>query len=81
MRDPFNLSKPPASNPEPIWTKQPLSHKMRDPISFSKSRSLKSFTPKMSLPEASPLQSNKNHLNIKRNNKKEKLFQVRFLVG
>ena len=31
MRDPFNLSKPPASNPEPIWIKQPLSHKMRDP--------------------------------------------------
>ena len=72
MRDPFNLSKPPASNPEPIWIKQPLSYKMRDPFSLSKSRSLKSFTPQMSLPEASSLQSNKNMLGIRRNNKKGK---------
>ena len=46
MRDPFNFTKSPASNPEPIWIKQPLSYKMRDPFSLSKSRSLKSFTPK-----------------------------------
>ena len=73
MRDPFNLSKPPASNPEPIWIKQPLSHKMRDPFSLSKSRSLKSFpTPSPSLPEASSLLSNENHLNIRRNNEKGK---------
>ena len=67
MRDPFNLSKPPASNPEPIWIKQPLSYKMRDPFP--------------SLPEASSLLSNENHLNIRRNNEKEKRFQMRLLVG
>ena len=73
MRDPFNLSKPPASNPEPIWIKQPLSYKMLDPFSFSKSRSLKSFpTPSPSLPEASSLLSNENNLNIRRNNEKGK---------
>ena len=73
MRDPFNLSKPPASNPEPIWIKQPLSYKMRDPFSLSKSRSLKSFpTPSPSLPEASSLLSNENNLNIRRNNEKGK---------
>ena len=73
MRDPFNLSKPPASNPEPIWIKQPLSYKMRDPFSLSKSRSLKSFpTPSPSLPEASSLLCNENNLNIRRNNEKGK---------
>ena len=73
MRDPFNLSKPPASNPEPIWIKQPLSYKMRDPFSLSRSRSLKSFpAPSPSLPEASSLLSNENHLNIRRNNEKGK---------
>ena len=79
MRDPFNLSKPPASSAEPIWIKQPLSHKMCDPFSLSKSRSLKSFpTPSPSLPEASSLLGNENHLNIRRNNEKGKTISSAF---
>ena len=52
---------------------------MRDPFSLSKSRSLKSFpTPSPSLPEASSLLSNENHLNIRRNNEKGKTISSAF---
>ena len=70
MRDPFNLSKPPASNPEPIWIKQPLSYKMRDRFSLSKSRSLKSLTHSNEPPRGQL--TKKKDLNIRRNNKKGK---------